>query len=149
MPSILRPSMSGIAVNHMVNELNHISLTPLLRLSGETKTIKTGRLVLGLALAFTSAPVHAQTNTSWDGIWNGSWGGTTAAKIVIGGSKVLEYDYRGAPQKRIGETSVSDDKLSFGTPPGFIITLTKSGPTTASAHYHGPAGEADAMLTKQ
>ena len=107
------------------------------------------RLVLALAVALTIAPANAQTNTSWDGTWNGSWGGSTAAKIIIGGSRVVEYDYRGAPQKGIGETTISGNILSFGTPPGFLITLTRTGPTTASAHYHGPAGEADALLTKQ
>jgi hypothetical protein len=108
-----------------------------------------GRLVLAFAVAFVITSADAQTNTSWDGIWNGSWGGTTAAKIIIGGGRALEYDYRGVPQPGISETVISDDKLSFGTPPGFIITLTRTGLTTASAHYHGPAGEADAMLTRQ
>jgi hypothetical protein len=107
-----------------------------------------GRLILALVAGLMIAPARAQTNTSWDGIWNGSWGGLTAAKIIIAGGRVVEYDYRGTPQK-IGETTISGDTLSFGTPPSFAITLTRTGDTTASAHYHGPGGEADALLTRQ
>jgi hypothetical protein len=105
-------------------------------------------LILTLVAALMIAPARAQTDTSWDGTWNGSWGGLTAAKIIIGGGRVVEYDYRGTPQK-VGETTISGDTLSFGTPPSFVITLTRTGATTASAHYHGPAGEADALLTRQ
>jgi|SRR6516164_5246604 hypothetical protein len=107
------------------------------------------RLILALvAGGLMIVPARAQTNTSWDGIWNGSWGGLTAAKIIIGGGRVIEYDYRGTPQE-VGETTISGNTLSFGRPPNFAITLTRTGPTTASAHYHGPGGEADALLTRQ
>src|SRR5580700_1798695 len=102
-------------------------------------------LVILVAL---SLPAHAQTNPDWDGTWNGSWGGSTAAKVIVAGGRVVEYDYRGDPQ-RVGETTLSGNTLSFGTPPNFVVTLTRTSPTTASAHYHGPAGEADAVLTKQ
>ena len=107
------------------------------------------RLVLALTLAWMITPADAQTDTSWDGTWNGSWGGITATKIIIGGGKAIEYDYRGVPQKSIGETTISGNTLSFGTPPNFVITIKRTGPLTASAHYHGPAGEADALLTRQ
>jgi hypothetical protein len=100
-------------------------------------------LVLVMSLVAVSA--EAQTNTSWDGIWNGSWGGLTAARIIIAGGRVVEYDYRGTPQ-RFGVTTLSADGLSFGTPPDFVVTLTRTGEATASAHYHGPGGEADAQL---
>ena len=106
------------------------------------------RLISIFAMGLAMSPAVAQTNTSWDGIWNGSWGGTTAAKIIIGGGKVVEYDYRGNPQ-RVGETTISDKTLSFGNAPDFVVTLTRDGPATASAHYHGPGGEADAVLTRQ
>jgi len=104
-------------------------------------------LILALVAGLMIAPARAQTDTSWDGTWNGSWGGFTAAKIIIGGGRVVEYDYRGTPQK-VGETTISGDTLSFGTPPSFV-TLTRTGAKTASAHYHGPGGEADALLTRQ
>lgn len=46
--------------------------------------------------------------------------------------------------KEIGETTISGG--AFGTPSTFIVTFTITGPATASAHYHGPGGEADAKL---
>jgi len=105
-------------------------------------------LILALVAGLMIAPARVQTHTSWDGIWNGSRGGLTAAKIIIGGGRVVEYDYRGTPQK-VGETTIWGDTLAFGRPPSFDITLTRTGATTASAHYHGPGGEGDALLTRQ
>jgi hypothetical protein len=105
--------------------------------------------IFSLFMLAVSLTAYAQANTAWDGIWNGSWGGSTAAKIIVGGGSVVEYDYRGNPQRGIGETTISGDTLSFGTPPSFVVTLTKTGPTTVSAHYHGPGGDADAVLTRQ
>ena len=58
----------------------------------------------------------------WDGTWAGSWGGQTAAKIIISEGNVLEYDYRGHPQKGLGQTIISGNTLTFGTPPGFVTT---------------------------
>ena len=54
-------------------------------------------LILGLVASLMIAPARAQTDTSWDGTWNGSWGGLTAAKIIIGGGRVVEYDYKRGP----------------------------------------------------
>jgi hypothetical protein len=61
----------------------------------------------------------------------------------------LEYDYEGYPQKGLGQTIISGNTLTFGTPPGFVITLTKRGPTTAAAHAHGQFGEVDGELVRQ
>jgi hypothetical protein len=96
----------------------------------------------------TSSP-GAPQSSDWDGTWIGAWGGQIAARIIISGGNVLEYDYRGNPQKSLGQTLISANTLTFGTPPGFVITLTKRGPTTAAAHYHGPFGEADGELVRE
>ena len=85
----------------------------------------------------------ARQSSDWDGTWIGLWGGQTAAKVIISEGNVLEYDYQGNPQKSLGQTIISGNTLTFGTPPGFVITLTKRGPTTAAAHYHGQSGEVD------
>jgi len=106
------------------------------------------RMILALTATVAIASAGAQSNTSWDGTWNGSWGGRTAAKIIVAGGRVVEYDYIGTPQK-VGETTVSGDVLSFGMPPTFIVTLKRTNASTASAHYHGPAGDAEAVLAKQ
>ena len=89
-----------------------------------------------------------RSSSDWDGTWAGSWDGLTAAKIIISRGNVLEYDYRGNPQKGPGQTIISGNTLTFGTP-GFVITLSKRSPTTAAAHYHGPSGEANAVLVRQ
>jgi formylglycine-generating enzyme required for sulfatase activity/class 3 adenylate cyclase len=96
----------------------------------------------------TSSP-GAPQSSDWDGTWIGAWGGQIAARIIISEGNVLEYDYRGNPQKSLGQTLISGNTLTFGTPPGFVITLTKRGPTTAATHYHGPSGEADGELVRQ
>lgn len=68
-----------------------------------------------------------------------------SAKIIIAGGRAVEYDYKGAP-RRVGETTISGGGLMFGRPPTFIVALTRTGPATDSAHYHGPGREADATL---
>ena len=119
---------------------------------------KTQQLVAQIAKTPTNAEATSATTSSsgapqssdWDGTWIGSWGGRAAAKIIISGGNVVEYDYRGHPQppRGLGQTIISGDILTFGTPPGFVITLTKLGPTTATAHYHIPSGEGDAELVR-
>jgi len=91
----------------------------------------------------------APQSSDWDGTWIGSWGGEIAAKIIISGGNVLEYDYNGNPSPGLGQTITSGSTLTFGTPPGFVITLTKRGPANAAAHYHGRFGEADGELVRQ
>jgi formylglycine-generating enzyme required for sulfatase activity/class 3 adenylate cyclase len=87
----------------------------------------------------------APQSPDWDGTWIGSWGGQLAEKMIISGGKVVENDFRGypLPQPGLGQTIISGNTLTFGS-----IRLTKRGPTTAAAHYHGGSGEADAMLVR-
>jgi formylglycine-generating enzyme len=91
----------------------------------------------------TSSPVAPQSS-DWDATWVGLWGGQIAAKIIINGGNVVEYDYSRNPQKNVGQTIVSGDSLTFGTPP-VVITLTRRGPTAAAAHY---LREADGELVR-
>jgi hypothetical protein len=96
----------------------------------------------------TSSP-GAPQSSDWDGTWVGSWGGQTAAKVIISAGNVLEYDYSGHPVQRLGQTAISGDTLTFGTPRGSVITLTKEAPFIAAAHYRGPSGDTDAVLVRQ
>jgi formylglycine-generating enzyme required for sulfatase activity/class 3 adenylate cyclase len=96
----------------------------------------------------TSSP-GAPQSSDWDGTWAGRWGGQAAAKIVIGGGNVVEYDYNGNPQQSLGQTIIFENTLTFGVPPGFVITLTKRSPTTAAARYHGSSVEVDGELVRQ
>jgi hypothetical protein len=95
----------------------------------------------------------APQSSDWDGTWIGSWGneiaGQIAAKIIVSEGNVLEYDYGGYPSQSLGQTIISRNILTFGTPPGFVITLTKRGLTTAAAHAHGQFGEVDGELVRQ
>ncbi|MBV9247419.1 MAG: hypothetical protein JO366_21695 [Methylobacteriaceae bacterium] len=107
-------------------------------------------LTLGLGSIGLAGDAAAKSkNNPWDGAWSGSWDGMAATKIIVSGGRVIEYDYKGAPQKNLGRTKISGDTLTFGTPPSFVVTLTSSGPSKASAHYHGPGGESNADLTKE
>ncbi|HEY2528980.1 MAG TPA: hypothetical protein VGJ20_13710 [Xanthobacteraceae bacterium] len=72
----------------------------------------------------------APQSLEWDGTWIGSWGN----EIIINGGKVLEYDYRGYPLSGLGKTIISGNTLTFGAPPGFVVTLTKRNPTIATTH---------------
>jgi formylglycine-generating enzyme required for sulfatase activity/class 3 adenylate cyclase len=96
----------------------------------------------------TSSP-GAHQSPDWDGTWVGSWDRKIAAKIIISGGNVLEYDYSGHPVQRLGQTTISGDTLTYGPRPGSVITLTKQAPFIVAAHYHGPFGEADAVLVRQ
>jgi formylglycine-generating enzyme required for sulfatase activity/class 3 adenylate cyclase len=66
-------------------------------------------------------------SSNWDGTWVGSWNGQAAAKIIINGGNVVEYDYRGNRQSQqgLGQTIISGNTLTFGKNQ---ITLTKRGP---------------------
>jgi formylglycine-generating enzyme len=96
----------------------------------------------------TSSP-GAPQSSDWDGTWAGSWDGKIAAKIIISGGNVLEYDYSGHPVQRFGQPTISGDTLTYGTQPGSAITLTKQSPFIAAAHSHGPSGDTDAVLVRQ
>jgi sulfatase modifying factor 1 len=103
----------------------------------------------------------APQSSDWDGTWLGAWRGEaeTVAKIIISGGNVLEHDYYGFPQPVRGRTIISEDTLTFGTPPRVVITLTRNGLTTAAAHYHNirlgevyhnsRRGEVDGVFVRQ
>ena len=56
--------------------------------------------MLGLVAMLCLSTQALAQSSDWDGTWAGSWGGQTAAKIIISEGNVLEYDYRGHPQKK-------------------------------------------------
>jgi formylglycine-generating enzyme required for sulfatase activity/class 3 adenylate cyclase len=113
--------------------------------SADTDAVLVRQEAVSLA---TSSPGASQSS-DWDGTWLGAWGGETPTKIIISGDNVLEYDSNGNPQRGFGQTIISGNTLTFGTPPEFVVALTKRGPSTAAAHYHGPSGELDGELVRQ
>jgi len=102
----------------------------------------------------TSSP-GAPQSSDWDGTWAGSWGGQIAAldgqiaaKIIVSGGDVFEYESSGNPQQGLGHTIISGNTLTFSTQRGSVITLTKQAPFIAEAHYHSPFGDADGLLMR-
>ena len=93
----------------------------------------------------------AEKANPWNGTWTGAWGGTAATKVIVQDGKVSLYEYQGVaqPSATTGIIQMSGKALSFGKPPGFIISMKMVGPNKVQAHYHGPGGEADADLVKQ
>jgi hypothetical protein len=77
--------------------------------------------MLGLVVMLCLSTQALAQSLDWDGTWAGSWCGQTAAKIIISGGNVLEYDNRGNPQKGPGQTIISGNTLTFGTPLGLWL----------------------------
>jgi hypothetical protein len=114
--------------------------------SGDTD----GVLVRQQAASPLASSPGAPQSSDWDGTWLGAWGGEIPAKIIVSGDDVLEYDSNGTPQAGVGQIIISGSTLTFGTPPRFVITLTRRGPTTAAAHYHHSRfGELDGEFVRQ
>lgn len=104
---------------------------------------------LGIAsMIIFGVPLNAGTTNSWDGVWTGAWHSEISTSITIKNGEVVHYEFEGVNQPNIGKTTVSDNSLTFGTPPGLVITMSMTTEDSASAHYHGPAGEADATLKR-
>jgi len=94
---------------------------------------------LATSVMTTGVVSEAKSKSAWDGVWAGAWGGQVATKVVIKNGNVVEYDYYGTKQSGLGKTIDSGSTLTFGTPPFFGITMSKTSDTTAVAHYHGQA----------
>jgi hypothetical protein len=105
-------------------------------------------IAMPLAFAFGAAPARAEQIFSWDGAWTGTLGGTSAISVTIARNKVVEYKFMGAPMP-IQYSKLDAGKVSFGDRDHYIVTLAKTGATTASAFYHGRDGDASAALVKQ
>lgn len=95
-----------------------------------------------------AAPAAAPAqSTGWDGTWTGKWGGSSSeSRIVIKGGSVVQYDF-GGKSTPPGTTKVSGDSLSFGTAT-YSITMTKSGPNTASGHWQRGQWSSDSVFTR-
>ena len=101
-------------------------------------------IVVGLSV-FT-VPAWSKDKSGWDGIWTGAWGGRAQTSIQISKNRVVRYEYQGTSVP-ITKQSVSANSVSFGSS-SYTVTLTSTGPNTATATYSGAQGEAAADLTK-
>jgi len=101
-----------------------------------------------LALAIGANAARAEHGGAWDGAWTGMLGKTSPVSVTIAKNKVVNYVFMGAPMP-IQYSKFDDGKVSFGDRDHYIVTLAKTGATTASALYHGRDGDASAVLVKQ
>jgi hypothetical protein len=111
-------------------------------------------LLLAVPLALLFSPVAAQTpdKWSWDGTWTGMQvhppGPPWAASITIANGKVTSYLVRDAGVD-IKYSNVTPTVVTFGDRDNYVMKITKTSETTASARVHGRHGSARALLTRQ
>ncbi len=101
-----------------------------------------------LSLLFAS-PLQAAPKSSWDGTWSGAWGGQkeNATSINIAGKRVVSFEYGGASTPVV-HSVVTPKKVTYGDN-GTVVTLTRTGKSTASATLHTAQGDATATLTRR
>jgi hypothetical protein len=110
-------------------------------------------LVLAVPLALLVSPVAAQTpdKWSWDGTWTGMQvhppGPPWAASITIA-SGVTNYLVKDAVVD-IKYSNVTPTVVTFGDRDNYVMKITKTSDTTASARVHGRHGSARVLLTRQ
>jgi hypothetical protein len=105
-------------------------------------------IAMPLALLIGADTARAGHNGAWDGAWTGMLGKTSPVSVTIAKNKVVSYTFMGAPMP-IQYSTLDAGKVLFGDRDHYIVTLAKTGATTASALYHGRDGDASATLVKQ
>jgi hypothetical protein len=111
-------------------------------------------LLLAVPLALLVCHVAAQTSDklSWDGTWTGMQvhppGPPWAASITITNGKVINYVVKDAVVD-IKHSNVTPTRVTFGDRDNYVMKITKTNNTTASARVHGRHGSARALLTRQ
>jgi hypothetical protein len=99
-----------------------------------------------LILSSLSSTALAGQDT-WDGTWCGAWGGSRPTSITIANERVLSYEYGGSSTP-VSISKVTESSVTY-TNNGIVVTLIKTGKTTASAKIHSPMGDATAELKRQ
>ena len=100
-----------------------------------------------LSLLFFASSPQAAPKSAWDGTWSGSWGGGDSTSITIAGKRVVSYEYQGV-STRVAVSKVTPKRVSYSSE-GVMVTLTRTGVTTAFATLHSPHGDSTAQLTRQ
>jgi predicted DNA-binding transcriptional regulator YafY len=86
---------------------------------------------------------------SWDGVWSGNWGGqeSEATSIMIVNNNVVSFDYHGESTP-ISASVVTPTTVSYEHN-WVTVTMTRTGPTTATATLHSMMGDTTAELTRR
>jgi hypothetical protein len=153
-PSVSRKK-ACVTVKQMIHSPpNHCSragsfyCTPLGGNHGETNMKRAARWIsLALTLSAFAFPTSAASKSGWDGTWSGMWGGSQATSITIEDNKVVSFEYQGATTP-VTSSRVTPTKVTYGDN-GVIVTMTKTGASSALATIHSPQGDATAKMTRQ
>jgi hypothetical protein len=112
---------------------------------------------LAVSLTLASAPALARkahhsaakhAGGSWDGRWAGAWGGRDATAINISGARVVSYEYGGSTNP-VSSSRVSGTRVSYATPDGVTVTMSRTGANSAHATLKSGQGNGEAELMRQ
>ena len=84
---------------------------------------------------------------SWDGRWAGAWGGRDATAINVSGGRVVSYEYGGSTNP-VSSSRVTVTRVSYGTPDGVTVTMTRTGANSAHATLKSGQGNGEAELRR-
>ncbi len=99
------------------------------------------------ALAIVALPSLAG-EASWDGVWEGSTENGAKVKVQFEGGEVRVYRFRGQSIS-LGFSSTDARQAKFGAGAA-LVTVTRTGPNTASFTYESPRmGNATATLSRK
>jgi hypothetical protein len=83
---------------------------------------------------------------SWDGRWVGAWGGSQPTAQIIKGGKLVAYEYNGQTFP-VAASHVTPTRIVYGQE--VVVTLTRTGESTAHATIKTSQGDGTAELTRQ
>jgi hypothetical protein len=113
------------------------------------------RALLAALLLIPAAPAlakrvrhHRAAGGSWDGRWAGAWGGRDATAINVSDGRVVSYEY-GGQTNPVSSSHVTATRISYSTPDGVSVTMTRKGANTAHAKLHSGQGDGEAELVRK
>jgi hypothetical protein len=106
------------------------------------------KMILAIgALAISALPSFAG-DSSWDGAWDGNTETGAKVRVRFEGGEVRVYRFRGQIVS-LGFSSTDARQAKFGAGAA-LVTVTRTGPNTASFVYVSPRmGNATATLTRK
>ncbi len=106
------------------------------------------KMILVVAAFVVSALPSLAGDSSWDGVWNGYTENGAPVRVRFEGGEVRVYRFRG--QKiSLGFSNTDARQAKFGAGAA-LVTVTRTGPNTASYIYESPTvGNATATLTRK
>jgi len=105
--------------------------------------------VLAMSVFISTQAALADDLSAWDGNWKGTFGARVVWPISISVAKgqVVTFSEGGAPFD-VRFTKATPTTLEFGDNLHYVVKLTKTGATSASARVRGRHGVGTGVLTK-